>query len=110
MTEHTDRVIAEIAAERRRQIEAEGFHVDHDDEHGAGELAAAAACYALEGSASDWDSAFPRTELPDGVPVAWPWEPPWWKPRSNRENLVRAAALIVAEIERIDRNPEPPHE
>jgi len=34
----------------------------------------------------------------------------WWKPKGPRRDLIRAAALIVAEIERIDRRaptPEP---
>ena len=33
----------------------------------------------------------------------WPWAASWWKPKNRRRDLVRAAALIVAEIERIDR-------
>lgn len=27
----------------------------------------------------------------------------WWKPKDRRRNLVKAGALIVAEIERLDR-------
>lgn len=37
-------VIDGIAAERQRQIDAEGFDAAHDDEHTDGELANAAAC------------------------------------------------------------------
>jgi hypothetical protein len=33
----------------------------------------------------------------------WPWEDKWWKPKDRRRDLVRAGALIVAEIERLDR-------
>jgi hypothetical protein len=29
----------------------------------------------------------------------------WWKANDRRSNLVRAAALILAEIERLDRSP-----
>jgi hypothetical protein len=36
-------------------------------------------------------------------PAFWPWPPEWWKPCDRRANLVRAAALLIAEIERIDR-------
>jgi len=79
-------VIHEIAAERKRQIEGEGWTPGHDAEHIDGELARAAACYAL------------------GIKLAqWPWDAGWWKPKGRRRNLVRAGALIVAEIERIDR-------
>ena len=83
-------VIEEIAAERRRQVDVEGWTADHDDKHKLGELADAAACYALS-SAEDWARDF------------WPWAAKWWKPKDRRHDLVRAAALIVAEIDRLDR-------
>jgi hypothetical protein len=38
--------LGEIAAERRRQIEVEGWTHAHDDGHDDGSLAAAAACHA----------------------------------------------------------------
>jgi hypothetical protein len=84
-------VIAEIAAERRRQIGAEGWTPEHD-EHDDGALAKAAACYA--GDSRKFNAAAP----PD-----WPWSQAWWKPSDRRRNLIKAGALIVAEIERIDR-------
>ena len=82
----------DILTERRRQIEAEGWAPEHDDEHGAGEMAAAAACYALNAAGC-------------GCEVArnWPWDGSWWKPSTARRDLVKAAALILAEIERLDR-------
>ena len=33
----------------------------------------------------------------------WPWLSSWWKPSTNRRDLVKAGALILAEIERLDR-------
>lgn len=33
----------------------------------------------------------------------WPWEAHWWKCSHPRRALVKAAALILAEIERYDR-------
>lgn len=82
----------DVLAERRRQVEAEGWTPEHDDEHGAGEMAAAAACYALNAAGC-------------GCEVArnWPWDGSWWKPTTSRRDLVKAAALILAEIERLDR-------
>jgi len=77
--------VREIAAERRRQIEEEGWSPEHDDRHAEGQLAAAAACYAWAG----WPM--------------WPWDRAFWKPKSRRRDLVRAGALILAEIERLDR-------
>jgi hypothetical protein len=89
-----------IAVERNRQIEKEGYDSDHDDAHTSGELAMAAACYAApvpihtvafcgDGEAHD----------------AWPFD----EDLDTREDhddlrrLVIAGALLVAEIERLQR-------
>ncbi len=85
----------EIAAERQRQIDAEGWDHGHDDTHEYGELAMAAAAYALQ-------CGFGRFST-DAPPNFWPWDRRWWKVKDPRRNLIRAAALIVAEIERLDR-------
>jgi hypothetical protein len=47
----------------------------------------------------------PSEEQYETTPKAefWPWSLHWWKPKSPRRDLIRAAALIVAEIERLDR-------
>lgn len=101
--------IDDIAAERRRQIEAEGWTPAHDDTHNDGELAEAAACYACPNpTMGKW-----FIQGPDGmmypydrpIPQAWPWHPQWWKPTDRRRDLVKAGALILAEIERLDRLP-----
>lgn len=100
-----------IAAERRRQIEAEGWTPEHDDEHVHNELAWAAASYAIpeapgpvhEGETSEFFNA------ERGVPTTWPtdWEEHWWKPSpGNRvRELTKAGALIAAEIDRLQRVP-----
>jgi hypothetical protein len=92
----------DILMERRRQITQEGYTPAHDDYHTTGELAQAAAAYAL----ATTPYAFEARTL-------WPWERATWKPSTwRRRNLVRAAALIIAEIERLDRagESENPHE
>lgn len=86
--------LADVAAERRRQIEAEGWTPEHDDEHSNGEMALAAACYARH--------AICPPQLSD-VPATWPWGASWWKPGDPRRMLVKAGALILAEIDRLDR-------
>lgn len=88
----------DVLAERERQVTSEGWTPEHDDEHDDGSLSKAAACYALEGLA-------PGTGLGIDVMRTWPW-PGHWKPKDRRSNLVRAAALNLAEIERIDRATE----
>lgn len=101
--------------ERQRQIESEGWSPEHDDAHTLGELAAAGACYAL--LETRWrDSNILNHSLILGT--LWPWESKWFKParyadppyspNSGRDlavrNLVRAGALIAAEIDRIQRD------
>jgi len=90
------RALADIATERNRQISVKGWSPDHDDAHRDGSLAAAAVAYAF--SAATAERYFAADPL-----GFWPWDPTSWKPRSPREDLVRAGALIAAEIERIDR-------
>jgi hypothetical protein len=78
----------EITAERHRQIDEEGWSGEHDDRHTKGELAKAAEFYLGNGT---WP---------------WAWEvghPPRKKNKPRRRQLIIAAALIVAEIERMER-------
>jgi hypothetical protein len=86
-----------VIAERFRQVEAEGWSIEHDDQHALGELAIAGACYADHAA----DPIMPR------VPLRWPWSNGWWKPQGLRRDLVRGAALIIAEGEKFDRNRKP---
>lgn len=81
-----------IAAERQRQIEQEGWTAEHDRQWASGQLALAAACYAIPDNR--------RTEI---ILRLWPWMLIWWKPTpDDREReLIKAAALLVAEIERL---------
>jgi hypothetical protein len=85
---------ADVLAERERQKIVEGWTPIHDDTHGAGELALAAGCYAS--ASAGWTSA-----------GQWPWigrgTREGWKPGTPRRMLVKAGALILAEIERLDR-------
>ncbi len=91
-------VLLDVINERYRQIAVEGWTPEHDDQHVNGEMAAAASSYALN-TVNDFDGPHPRTLADD----AWPWADDWWKPDNPRRDLVKAAALILAEIERLDR-------
>lgn len=93
----------DVLAERQRQITAEGWTPEHDDKHDRGELANAAACYAI-GSRLGFGMSW-KEEI---IERFWPWAFAWWKPSTPRRNLVKAAALILAEIDRLDRLPTPP--
>lgn len=82
----------DVIAERQRQVSAEGFSLHHDDRYVNGELAEAASTYAtLAGK-------------PRSMSTGWPRVIGEFKPSSDRRrDLVKAAALLLAEIERIDR-------
>jgi hypothetical protein len=86
-----------IAAERRRQVESEGWTPGHDDHHEDGELALAAGAYIGDGFEPDED--------------AWPWiNTPIKLGRPRIEELAKAGALIAAEIERLLRLETAPSE
>lgn len=93
----TTQAARDVLAERQRQISAEGWTPKHDDEHvntlGEPEMAIAAACYAMAGTS--------RGETMRRL--WWPWAAKWWKPTTPRRNLEKAGALILAEMERLDR-------
>lgn len=93
-----------IAEERARQISVEGWTPEHDDKHDSGELAAAASCYARAGQfASVWRPVGAVLCL-DNAADFWPWSLDWWKPSTDPvRNLVKAGALIAAEIDRLQR-------
>lgn len=84
--------LLDVIAERQRQRSVEGWTSDHDDQYGESQLLWASSCYVL------------NTIQPfNRIPLDWPWAPEWWKPTNPRRDLVKAGALILAEIERIDR-------
>jgi hypothetical protein len=85
-----------IGKERLRQTEKEGWTPEHDQLHNRGELAKAAACYAVHHT--DAKVKDPNNILEQG----WPWDDMWWKPSPDKiRNLVKAGALIAAEIDRL---------
>ncbi len=103
--------LVDVVKERVRQIKEEGWTPEHDDTHTDGAMAAAAATYAYYSSLGEKRQQ--ATQYVSGMisilhqiwPASWAWK--WWKPKPDlRRNLVVAGALILAEIERIDRAKE----
>lgn len=81
--------LLDVCNERLRQKLEEGWTEEHDDEHVNQEMADAAAAYAYSGvDAQLWPMS---------------WDAKWYKPGNRRRDLIKAAALLVAEIERLDR-------
>ncbi|QKC99224.1 hypothetical protein [Mesorhizobium sp. NZP2298] len=107
--------LSDIATERSRQVESEGWTPEHDDKHKDGEMARAAGIYALIAGSNltNYRNATGGynlgTILGGLMDHYWPWDKSWFKPTSRRRDLVKAGALIVAEIERLDRlsTPQP---
>lgn len=85
----------DVLAERQRQISAEGWTPESDDRYAEGDMSDAAGCYALHAFFAEAPTSSP--------PAWWPWAAHWWKPSTPRRDLEKAGALILAEIERIDR-------
>jgi len=82
--------IQDISDERERQL-AKGWDAKHDDLHGNSELAIVAASVALHRTNHELD------------PLPYDWGITYKHDNDRRRQLLIAAALLVAEIERIDR-------
>lgn len=94
-----------VLAERIRQFRHHGYTHAGDDDFQAGELAAASISYLEEAycQATEFDPA-ERWHLTELIPEHWPWQDEDWKPSvAPRRNLVKALALGLAELERLDR-------
>lgn len=83
-----------IAEERQRQIEKEGWTIEHDVEHNKSQLSILAMLYVcppkyrLMLSPSNWFKIIN-------------WDIKWWKPTERIYELQKAGALIAAEIDRL---------
>ena len=106
MEQFLTKATVDILSERQRQ--AKVYTPEHDDAQVQGQLSRAAAAYAVASTSAiyeddkvrptKWDHSY----IPN-VDRLWPWNWTYWKPKDRRHDLVRAGALILAELERIDR-------
>lgn len=119
----TRAAVADVVNERVDQVRREGWTHAHDDEHVNGELAIAGALYASPITLTEMVDTImgpiPRDPWPfadfvktghaeNGLPIYK--QVPSFDNRakhSRRRRLVIGAALIIAEIERLDRAVEP---
>src|SRR5258708_3013281 len=113
-----------IGIERGRQVQDLGWDSEHDDNHLAGELAMAAACYAAGSCGTGVFVAEMRSPHSINIEDAWPWDQEDDKRArdldgeiampGNRADergrigarirlLVKAGAWICAEIDRLER-------
>lgn len=99
-----------IAAERKRQVEEEGYTVEHDQSmpYEDGALVKAALCYATPQNKRGMVRTFSGGVQQD-APALWPWVPETWKGSRSLEpsvdervrELEKAGALLAAEIDRL---------
>ncbi len=107
-----------IARERQRQIEEKGWTPEHDDEHGQGILALAACCYAAP------LRLYIKNNFANGFQISdpFPWkgdqrlrtgsrghgnvlpDPETYTTEERKDLLIKAGALIAAEIDRLQRH------
>ena len=92
---HSHLTSLELRNERHRQEDVEGYAAEGDDLYTGGELALAAVAYLLSATSGQRDAGL--TFWPDG------WDADAFKPTNARRDLIKAGALIIAEIERRDR-------
>ncbi|SFJ08143.1 hypothetical protein [Aerobium aerolatum] len=104
----------DILNERARQMNEESWTPAHDDQHADFSLSRAAIAYAACAAAGPIDrtiiDAYGAAGLTAFLKALWPigWSTQWFKPTSRRRDLIKAAALLMAEIERLDRlEPQP---
>jgi hypothetical protein len=92
-----------IADERQRQTNKEGWTAEHDAQFQKGELANAAIAYLI--ATKDDREAYEKGWIAHTRSTAyWPWDRNFWKPKDRLANLVRAGALIAAEIDRFQQS------
>lgn len=96
--------VQDVLLERVRQLSEEGYDAKHDDAHTDGAIALAAAAY-IGGALKchDGKKYGPPDGQDDDVDVLMALAPWSIRYKSPRDSLVKATALILAEIERIDR-------
>jgi len=123
VVEFTTEGVTAVAAERRRQIQEEGFSAEHDKHHVSNALLYAALCYldpvkkyvkVHEGGVffgGSMTTAVPTINLPSGpegpgeyyiLPRQfWPFEIEWWKPcpHNRVREIVKGLALGVAHLD-----------
>lgn len=95
--------VRDLLTERRRQVREKGHTLERDDQYTNGQLAQAASAYAFWADPRGACQGDHIDYLNSTSPGLWPWAKEYWKPTSPRLMLIKAGALILADIERLDR-------
>ena len=93
-----------IQEERNRQITSENYTSEHDDKYSGSHLSFAATSYCYYANNQPFDNKEDQQDINDECLIMWPWDNKYWKPSEDKvRNLVKAGALIAAEIDRLQR-------
>jgi hypothetical protein len=98
------KVVSDVLDAWIRQRE-HGFDMEHDLSHNDGELSFAAATYAIQQVPHPTPALLERPS-PTWYEL-WPWEHSFYKPKTRRENLLRATAFLLSELTRLDAENSP---
>ena len=103
-----DVIFERARQERFNGWKAEGFSADHDDGHVKGELVSAAFTYLTAYLMEMVNPTAGKDPLQGWfdyqiIDSNWPWDRAWFKPSNMRRRLVKALALGLAELDRLDR-------
>lgn len=91
--------VAAINAERDRQVLVEGYDASHDAGHTT-DLVKAAASYLLHAITPKDPGWMWAHNASIGL---WPWDRDYYKPKTIREDLVRAGAMIAAALDALPK-------
>lgn len=92
--------VRDVIAERGAQVDKHRYTLEHDQGHDPAELALAAAAYLNTAIDQMHGKEHPASEVPE----EWPFDN-GWKPGDVRRNLVKALALGLATLDRLDNAP-----
>lgn len=92
-----------IARERYRQIAEKKYDAKNDDAYSWTSNPMLLAAMAYLETATYYVGALPVDYVKTAPPNYWPFERGFWKPKSPKEDLARAAALMAATMDQLDR-------
>lgn len=101
-----NKALIDVLKERVEQVEKHDYDDVHDDKYLNAQLTRAGVHYAAAAASAIMlkDKSYAGlTPLTVQTGFDWPWPLSFWKTGPIRKMLIKAAALIIAEIERIDR-------
>lgn len=99
------KALLDVIKERNRQVNVEEHTHANDDQYQSNELIRGSHSYVGHVIARSWtySESTPEKYQSEEPSEFWPWPDETWKPKSPREDLIRATALLLAELERMDR-------